>query len=228
MRKYLLLGMGMDIRFVVAANIFKRARATVRMNRPAHGPAKTDQRVVHGDPVLAGDNPLECLFDIFWPCILGSDAEALRNAEDMGIYGYSRLAEGVCKDNVCTLPANSWDANEILEAVRNGSAELLKDKTGCLNDRPRLVAVEAHWIDQALDLLWIRTCKILRTGKVGEEAVICRVGRLVPCPLGENAADEHAERITAHVVGHLLPPVFVNDPPDYRPPLHGGRWNDVF
>ena len=125
----------------------------------------------------------------------GSEAEAVAEAEDVGVHRDGRLAEGDVEDDVRRLPPDAGELLERLPVRRNLPAVLLHERLREGDDVLRLRVEEADGLDEVAHPLLAEVEHRLRRVGGGEEAarrlVDAGIGRLG----GEDDGDEERERV---------------------------------
>ena len=149
-------GMRSAGRFVVSgrrANIVEDAVRAVWLSGLACSATVEDQEVGEDGPVFLRHYLHEILFDLHGISTL-REAEPVRDAADVGVDDDAFVhAEGVAKNDVGRLAADSGQRHELPHGARNLSGVLLHEGAGHAPQGAGLVTVETRGTDVLLELL---------------------------------------------------------------------------
>src|SRR5436853_1032989 len=218
---------------VEATELCERAPRTDRPDRPAKVLPEPNEEFIDEEPVFLGDRRHKPLLSRLGG-LRPHEPEAVAHPVHVGVRRNSRLAETVDKDAVRRLRADLRKLDELLVGPGNNSSVSLEEESTHLLNLARLLAVEADWLDQTLQVLSVRMRNPLRRVVLCEQLLRRLLGHLVPGPLGQNRGDQDEERVLpfcddlcesrlplAYVAGGKVPPRQVSH--DEWDPLTDGR-----
>lgn len=149
---------------------------------------------IERDPVPHGDRSTERLLRLLGP--LGpDDPEPVCDAVHVGVDRDRRDSVAKDEDAVRRLGPHPGQARQLRERPRHRPPKALEERASVPGQDSGLRAIEADRPDQRFDVGWLRPSEELH-GRISREQPRARgIGRLVPCPLRENRADQHLERV---------------------------------
>src|SRR5207244_12417661 len=140
---------------VGAAECCERAPRTDRRDPPAKVPPEPDEELIDEEPVFRRDRRHKPLLGRLGG-LRPPEPEAVAHPVHVGIRRNSRLAETVDKDAVRRLRAALGKLDELLVGPGNNSSVSLAEESTHLLNLARLLAVEAAWFDQTLQVPPVR------------------------------------------------------------------------
>src|SRR5437016_3031697 len=179
---------------VEATEFCEGAPRTDRPDRPAKVLPEPDEELIDEEPVFLRDRRHKPLLGRLGD-LRPHEPEAIAHPVHVGIRRNSRLAETVYKDAVRRLRADLRKLDELLVGRGDDSSVSLEEESTHLLNLARLLAVEADWLDQTLQVPPVRMRNPLRCVVLCEQLLRRLLGHFVPGPLGQNCRDEDEERV---------------------------------
>src|SRR5207302_1043595 len=136
---------------VEATELCERAPGTDRPDRPAKVLPEPNEELIDEEPVFLRDRRHKPLLGRLGG-LRPHEPEAVAHPVHVGIRRNSRLAETVDKDAVRRLRADLRKLDELLVGRGNDSSVSLEEESTHLLNLARLLAVEADWLDQTLQV----------------------------------------------------------------------------
>src|SRR5207302_10799592 len=179
---------------VEATELCERAPRTDRPDRSAKVLPKPNEELIDEEPVFLRDRRHKPLLGRLGG-LRPHEPEAVAHPVHVGIRRNPRLAETVDKDAVRRLRADLRKLDELLVGRGNDSSVSLEEDTTHLLNLARLLAVEADWLDQALQVPPVRMRHPLRRVVLCEQLLRRLLCHFVPGPLGQDRGDQYEKGV---------------------------------
>jgi len=191
------------------ADVAQIAFLAFRALRRADVAAVEEEPVVGEGDEFVGDVAHEGLLHLIRRVVaLVDEAEAVADAEDVGVDGHGGLAEGDGLDNVGRLAAHTRETEQLVHVGGHLAVEALGECAGGLNEVARLGVGVGYAPNILVDFLRLCLCHRMGIGEPAEEVGRHEVDALVGTLCTEDDGNEeleHAAELEFGVhLGHLL------------------------